>query len=122
MAKVYDIMNKLVNVKPTVKIDEDHEYKINNTKNNAIYIQSLVKENKKKDDKKQDEMELINKIIKASLGKEAFEYIDSKGDEWSMSAYNAIINVIMAAISNVELEEIEKMSEKEAKRFQESKE
>ncbi|EOU1724996.1 hypothetical protein [Clostridium perfringens] len=122
MAKVYDIMNKLVNVKPTVKIDEEHEYKINNTKNNAIYIQSLVKENKKKDDKKQDEMELINKIIKASLGKEAFEYIDSKGDEWSMSAYNAIINVIMAAISNVELEEIEEMSEKEAKRFQESKE
>ena len=122
MAKVYDIMNKLVNVKPTVKIDEDHEYKINNTKNNAIYIQSLVKENKKKDDKKQDEMELINKIIKASLGKEAFEYIDSKGDEWSMSAYNAIINVIMAAISNVELEKIEEISEKEAKRFQESKE
>lgn len=125
MAKVYDIMNKLVNVKPTVKIDEDHEYKINNTKNNAIYIQSLVKEDKKKDKKKdkknKDEMELINKIIKASLGNEAFEYIDSKGDEWSMAAYNSIINVIMAAISNVELEEIEEMSEKEAKRFQESK-
>lgn len=121
MAKVYDIMNKLVNVKPTVKIDEDHEYKINNTKNNAIYIQSLVKEDKKKEKKNKDEMELINKIIKASLGQEAFEYIDSKGDEWSMAAYNAIINVIMAAISNVELEEIEEMSEKEAKRFQESK-
>lgn len=121
MAKVYDIMNKLVNVKPTVKIDEDHEYKINNTKNNAIYIQSLVKGDKKKDKKNKDEMELINKIIKASLGQEAFEYIDSKGDEWSMAAYNAIINVIMAAISNVELEEIEEMSEKEAKRFQESK-
>lgn len=121
MAKVYDIMNKLVNVKPTVKIDEDHEYKINNTKNNAIYIQSLVKEDKKKDKKNKDEMELINKIIKASLGNEAFEYIDSKGDEWSMAAYNSIINVIMAAISNVELEEIEEMSEKEAKRFQESK-
>ncbi|XZM32255.1 hypothetical protein ACSXAY_10005 [Clostridium perfringens] len=125
MAKVYDIMNKLVNVKPTVKIDEDHEYKINNTKNNAIYIQSLVKEDKKKEKKKEkknkDEMELINKIIKASLGQEAFEYIDSKGDEWSMAAYNAIINVIMAAISNVELEEIEEMSEKEVKRFQESK-
>lgn len=121
MAKVYDIMNKLVNVKPTVKIDEDHEYKINNTKNNAIYIQSLVKEDKKKDKKNKDEMELINKIIKASLGNEAFEYIDSKGDEWSMAAYNSIINVIMAAISNVELEEIEEMSEKEAKQFQESK-
>ena len=121
MAKVYDIMNKLVNVKPTVKIDEDHEYKINNTKNNAIYIQSLARGNDKKGDKNYDEMEFMNKIIKASLGQEAFEYIDSKGEEWSMAQYEAILNVIMAAISNVELEEIEEMSEKEAKRFQESK-
>lgn len=118
MAKVYNIMNKMVNAKPTVKIDEDHEYKINNTKNNAIYIQSLAKDN----DKKDDEMEFMNKIIKASLGQEAFEYIDSKGDEWSMAQYEAIINAIMAAVSNVELEEIEELSKKEAKRFQEGKE
>ncbi len=39
MAKVYNIMNKLVCEKPIVKIDENHEYKINNSKNNAIYIQ-----------------------------------------------------------------------------------
>ena len=120
MAKVYDIMNKLVNVKPTVKIDEDHEYKINNTKNNAIYIQSLARGNDKKGDKNYDEMEFMNKIIKASLGQEAFEYIDSKGEEWSMAQYEAILNVIMAAVSNVELEEIEELSKKEAKRFQES--
>ncbi|EGT4140444.1 hypothetical protein EQY97_05690 [Clostridium perfringens] len=116
MAKVYNIMNKMVNVKPTVKIDEEHEYKINNTKNNAIYIQSLAKGN----DKKIDEMEFMNKIIKASLGQEAFEYIDSKGEEWSMAQYEAILNAIMAAVSNVELEEIEELSKKEAKRFQES--
>ncbi|XZJ40735.1 hypothetical protein ACSXCW_03535 [Clostridium perfringens] len=120
MAKVYNIMNKMVNVKPTVKIDEEHEYKINNTKNNAIYIQSLAKGNDKKGDKKIDEMEFMNKIIKASLGQEAFEYIDSKGEEWSMAQYEAILNVIMAAVSNVELEEIEELSKKEAKRFQES--
>ncbi|EPB8178451.1 TPA: hypothetical protein K8N32_001363 [Clostridium perfringens] len=120
MAKVYNIMNKMVNVKPTVKIDEEHEYKINNTKNNAIYIQSLAKDNDKKGDKKYDEMEFMNKIIKASLGQEAFEYIDSKGEEWSMAQYEAILNVIMAAVSNVELEEIEELSKKEAKRFQES--
>ncbi|EHK2388314.1 MAG: hypothetical protein E7D79_15745 [Clostridium perfringens] len=122
MAKVYNIMNKMVNAKPTVKIDEDHEYKINNTKNNAIYIQSLAKGNDKEGNEKYDEMEFINKIIKASLGQEAFEYIDSKGDEWSMAQYEAIINVIMAAVSNVELEEIEELSKKEAKRFQEGKE
>lgn len=116
MAKVYNIMNKMVNVKPTVKIDEEHEYKINNTKNNAIYIQSLAKGN----DKNYDEMEFMNKIIKASLGQEAFEYIDSKGEEWSMEQYEAILNVIMAAVSNVELEEIEELSKKEAERFQES--
>lgn len=120
MAKVYNIMNKMVNVKPTVKIDEEHEYKINNTKNNAIYIQSLAKGNDKKGDKNYDEMEFMNKIIKASLGQEAFEYIDSKGEEWSMAQYEAIINAIMAAVSNVELEEIEELSKKEAKRFQES--
>ena len=114
-------MNKMVNVKPTVKIDEEHEYKINNTKNNAIYIQSLAKGNDKKDDKKYDEMEFMNKIIKASLGQEAFEYIDSKGEEWSMAQYEAILNVIMAAVSNVELEEIEELSKKEVKRFQEGK-
>lgn len=121
MAKVYNIMNKMVNVKPTVKIDEEHEYKINNTKNNAIYIQSLAKGNDKKDDKKYDEMEFMNKIIKASLGQEAFEYIDSKGEEWSMAQYEAILNVIMAAVSNVEIEEIEELSKKEVKRFQEGK-
>ncbi|AQW23495.1 TPA: hypothetical protein ACOTGY_001388 [Clostridium perfringens] len=120
MAKVYNIMNKMVNVKPTVKIDEEHEYKINNTKNNAIYIQSLARGNDKKGDKNYDEMEFMNKIIKASLGQEAFEYIDSKGEEWSMAQYEAILNVIMAAVSNVELEEIEELSKKEAKRFQES--
>ena len=37
-----------------------------------------------------------------------------------MAQYEAILNVIMAAVSNVELEEIEELSKKEAKRFQES--
>ncbi|MGG5461505.1 hypothetical protein [Clostridium sp. B9] len=116
MAKVYNIMDKLVNERPTIKIDENHEYKINNTKNNAIYIQSL---SKNKEKSKVDDIELLEKIIKASLGKEAFEYIESL--ELSLEAYGVIVNAIMAGISNLELEEIEEMSEKEAKRFQESK-
>lgn len=118
MAKVYNIMDKLVNVKPIVKIDEDHEYKINNTKNNAVFIQSLVKKNKQDKEKNEevDEIKLIEKIIKASLGKEAFDYIESL--DLSMEGYNTIVNTIMAGISNSELEEIEEMGKKEMKRFQ----
>lgn len=118
MAKVYNIMDKLVNVKPIVKIDEDHEYKINNTKNNAVYIQSLVKKNKQDKEKNEevDEIKLIEKIIKASLGKEAFDYIESL--DLSMEGYNTIVNTIMAGISNSELEEIEEMGKKEMERFQ----
>ncbi|WP_338627561.1 hypothetical protein QJR52_06585 [Clostridium baratii] len=118
MAKVYNIMDKLVNVKPIVKIDEDHEYKINNTKNNAVFIQSLVKKNKQDKEKNEevDEIKLIEKIIKASLGKEAFDYIESL--DLSMEGYNTIVNTIMAGISNSELEEIEEIGKKEMERFQ----
>ncbi|MBY0756510.1 hypothetical protein K5V21_13755 [Clostridium sardiniense] len=120
MAKVYNIMDKLVNDKPILEIDEDHKYKINNSKNNAIYIQSLVKQNKNKKSKNKDEeineIEMLEKIIKASLGVEAFEYIESL--ELSFECYNTIINAIMAAISNLELEEIEEISKKEVERFQ----
>ncbi|MBM7835952.1 hypothetical protein [Clostridium sardiniense] len=120
MAKIYNIMDKLVNDKPILEIDEDHKYKINNSKNNAIYIQSLVKQNKNKKSKNKDEeineIEMLEKIIKASLGMEAFQYIESL--ELSFEGYNTIINAIMAAISNLELEEMEEISKKEVERFQ----
>jgi len=118
MAKVYNIMDRLVNVKPTVQIDEEHEYKINNTKNNAIYIQSLAK----KAEKKKDDMEFIDKVIKASLGEEAFDYINSKSDEWSMEAYTTIINVILAAISNEDLEKVEEENQIKKESFRKKKE
>lgn len=115
MAKVYNIMNKLTNEKPVLKIDEDHEYKINNSKNNAIYIQSLVK-NK---DKQGNDIEVLDKILKASLPKEAFEYIESL--DLSLDAYSVIVNAIMAGISNLELDEIEELNQKEMERFQKEK-
>lgn len=115
MAKVYNIMNKLTNEKPVLKIDEDHEYKINNSKTNAIYIQSLVK-NK---DKQGNDIEVLDKIVKASLPKEAFEYIESL--DLSLDAYSVIVNAIMAGISNLELDEIEELNQKEMERFQKEK-
>lgn len=126
MAKVYNIMDKLVNDKPILKIDETHKYKINNSKNNAVYIQSLVstkKDKKKKKSKGEDsevnEIEMLEKIIKASLGMDAYDYIESL--ELSLEGYNAIVNAIMAGISNLELEEIEQLGKDEKERFQEEK-
>lgn len=117
MAKVYNIMDKLVNIKPVIKIDEDHEYKINNSKNNAIYIQSLVNKDRKDkaEGKEVNDIKTLENIIKASLGKDAFDYIESL--DLSMEGYSTIVNAIMAGISNLELEEIEEMGKTE--RFQE---
>ncbi|CEQ27119.1 hypothetical protein [Paraclostridium sordellii] len=116
MAKIYNIMNKLTNERPIIKIDDTHEYKINNTKNNAIYIQSLSKKAEKGE---MDDIELLDKIIKASLGQDAFDYIESLGLD--LESYGIIVNTIMAAISNLELEEVEAINEEETNRFQKDK-
>ena len=106
MARVYDIISRLENgnQKPVIKIDADHEFKINNSKAAAFRIMALADDKKIKDDKRLDD------IVKVALGKDAFDYIESL--DLSMIAYNTIINVIMAAISYVELEEVEEEAKK----------
>lgn len=110
MARVYDIISRLENgnQKPVVKIDTDHEFKINNSKAAAFKLMALM------DDSKVKESERLENIIKIGLGKEAFEYIESLG--LSMPSYNLIINAIMAAIGDVDIEEIEAEAKKEKKK------
>lgn len=110
MARVYDIISRLENgnQKPVVKIDTDHEFKINNSKATAFKLMALMDDNKVK------ESERLEDIIKIGLGKEAFEYIESLG--LSMPSYNLIINAIMAAIGDVDIEEIEAEAKKEKKK------
>nr|DAL55877.1 MAG TPA_asm: hypothetical protein [Bacteriophage sp.] len=110
MARVYDIISRLENgnQKPVVKIDADHEFKINNSKAAAFKLMALMDDNKVK------ESERLENIIKIGLGKEAFEYIESLG--LSMPNYNLIINAIMAAIGDVDIEEIEAEAKKEKKK------
>jgi hypothetical protein len=109
MARVYDIVDKITNgnKKPTVKIDADHEYTINNSKNTGVVIKALS------EDQKTEDFERMDKIIQAALGKEALDYINSL--ELAMSNYNTIVNVIMAAISDMSLEEMEEFSKKNSK-------
>lgn len=110
MARVYDIISRLENSnqKPVVKIDTDHEFKINNSKAAAFKLMALMDDNKVK------ESERLEDIIKIGLGKEAFEYIESLG--LSMPSYNLIINAIMAAIGDVDIEEIEAEARKGKKK------
>jgi hypothetical protein len=110
MARVYDIISRLENgnQKPVVKIDADHEFKINNSKAAAFRIMALSEDENIKED------ERLEGIIKIGLGKEPFEYIESL--ELSMSSYALIINAIMAAIGDVDLEEVEEEAKKAKKK------
>ncbi|WP_337814798.1 hypothetical protein [Intestinibacter sp.] len=103
MSRAYDIAEKLKSgsKKPTVKIDDTHTYEINTSKNVGILLKGLV------EDTKIDEFKKIDKIIEAGIGKEALKYIDSL--DLPMASYVTIVNVIMAAINDVSLEEIEEM-------------
>lgn len=110
MARVYDIISRLENgnQKPVVKIDADHQFKINNSKAAAFRIIALSEDENIKED------ERLEGIIKIGLGKEPFEYIESL--ELSMSSYALIINAIMAAIGDVDLEEVEEEAKKAKKK------
>ena len=103
MSRAYDIAEKLKSgsKKPTFKIDDTHTYEINTSKNVGILLKGLV------EDTKIDEFKKIDKIIEAGIGKEALKYIDSL--DLPMASYVTIVNVIMAAINDVSLEEIEEM-------------
>lgn len=109
MAKVYDIMGKLTNDKPIIKIDETHQYEVNNSKNQAILITQLAK------DEKLNDFERMDKVIEAALGKDALTYINTLN--LSVKGTGIILDAIMAAISEMELEDIEKEAEKQKKNF-----
>ena len=107
MGRVYDIVNRVANAnqKPTIRLDEEHEFKINNSFTAAIAIKAYSE-----DDKLSDE-ERIKKIFTVALNKEARSYIDSQ--EYAMAVYITILNAIMAAISDMSLEEMEQISKKQ---------
>jgi hypothetical protein len=109
MGKVYDIMNRLTNNKPVIKIDGEHEYTVNNSKNQAIFLKEIS------EDTSIDDFKRMDMIIEAGIGKEALGYINTLN--LSMTGYSVIINAIMAAISDMELEDVEKEAAEQAKKF-----
>jgi hypothetical protein len=105
MSRVYDLVDRIKNgnKKPTLKLDATHEYPINNSFPAAVAIKAYA------EDENIDDMDRIQRILGTALKKDAIKYIDSL--ELSMPLYTDLVNVIMAAISDMSLEEIEKMSE-----------
>lgn len=109
MGKVYNIMDRLTNNKPVIKIDNEHEYVVNNSKNQAIFIKQLS------EDKSLDDYQKMDNIVEAALGEEALIYINSLN--LSVAGTGVVINAIMAAIGEVELEEVENEVKKQSKNF-----
>lgn len=108
MGKRYDIINKITNAKEraTVQIDDEHEFKINDSFPAAMAIKAYM------EDKKLDEEKKIEKVLGVAFKKEEIEYIKSLN--LKMPGYVSIVNVIMAAVVDVDLEEIEKKQEGKA--------
>lgn len=108
MARKYDIIERLKakNEKPFIVLAEDVSFNVNTEKSNVLHIIALSK------DKEQDSTELIDRIIELGLGKEALAYINDH--EFSFEAANEICKAIMAAVSGVDLEEMDE-EEKKAK-------
>lgn len=103
MGRKYDIAEKiaLANQRPTITIDDKHEYEINTGKSVAIMTQALVDE---MDDKTAQEQEsIIDDIIKMALGNDAIEYIKSLN--LTVNAYMLITKVIVAAFADEDLKE-----------------
>lgn len=110
MARKYDIAERIANAnqKPTVTIDADHEFKINNSKSAAIMLQAMVEETQNK-----ESMEFLDQVVTLALGKDAYEYIESL--ELTLPAYTEIVMAIMASMQDVSIEELEEETKKEKK-------
>jgi hypothetical protein len=105
MGRRYNIINKITNAKEraTIQIDEEHEFKINDSFPAAMAIKAYM------EDKKLDDEKKIEKVLGVAFNKEANEYIKSLN--LKMPGYVAIVNAVMAAIADIDLEEVEKKQE-----------
>lgn len=101
MGRRYNIINKITKSREpaTVQIDEEHEFKINNSFAAAMAVNAYMEDKKLKEDQR------FEKVFGTVFSKEANDYIKSL--ELPPSGYMEIVNVIKAAMMDEDLEEIE---------------
>lgn len=102
MGRRYNIVNNIMNAKERseVQIDENHVFRINDSYPAAMMIKAIM------EDKKLDEENKIEKVLGVAFKQEDIKYIE--GLKLKMSGYISIVNSIMAAIADEDLEEVEK--------------
>ncbi len=105
MSKVIDISAKLTNERPKLKLAEDKVFEIDDRKNTIIAVDQKIKNTEMN-------LEVMDEIIKITLGEEAAKEIDVMG--LSFSAYQSIFVAIMAAVMGEDYEVAEARFRKEA--------
>jgi hypothetical protein len=108
MGQFIDLSNRLTNEAATIKIDDNHIYTVNKSKNAGVLMLQI-----QKDDKLND-IEKLDTIIEIGMGKEALVYINSLN--LSMTQTALIVEAIMAIINEIELEDIEREAKKAAQK------
>lgn len=105
MGRRYNIINKIASAKERaeIEIDADHVFRINDSFAAAMMIKAVM------EDKKLDEEKKIEKVLGTSFKPDDIKYIKSL--DLKLPGYVAIVNAIMAAIADEDLEEIEKKVE-----------
>lgn len=107
MSKSYDIVERLANknIRPTIKVNDELTVKVNTSKTTALMLFALA------DDKTITEGERIDKMFLATIGEDQYEKV--KALDLSFEAETFLMEIITAAITGEDQEEVEK-------RFQES--
>ena len=132
MARIYDLSSRLVRQRPEVKFDDEHTFKVNNTKNGVLLMRAKVKEAEEVEKKEREEgipeseilknkFDRFDSVIGLMLGQKAVDYINevNSNDEtaFGVNLYKEVFNMISAAVSDISLEEAEEESKKREDEF-----
>ena len=108
MGRIYDIANRLGGAKPVVKISDGTEYTIKTTMPIMIMIKAIAKNEEIEDE------ERIQKIVGVALGEKALKHIESL--EYTVPEWALIIQTIMAAMGDMDLEDVEEAAKDTGKK------
>lgn len=104
MGKIIDISAKLCVEDKFLQVAEGKDFKIDDRKNTVIKANKMIQDDP-------NDPEIIDKIIRLTLGEKAFKEIEAMN--LPFSAYQSVFIGIMAAIQDKSYEEVEKSFRKQ---------
>lgn len=104
MNNVYDISSKISNSTPTVKVNDELIFSVNNRRNTILTLQMKVK--KMDDSKEYDETKYMEEALILLTSKETVKKINDLN--LPFPEYKLVFEVVMAAATGVSVEEFKK--------------